>query len=154
MKAVSVIVSSVLLIAIVVAVASILNLWIISFSKTQTSQIGEKAETSISCSYGGINLRSLSYSSSNQILSGQIINTGNILLGNLTMYIIYDNATTQQFPLCRIGGSVQNCTNANLSLKKGEIVSFSLQIGSNYESVRISTNCTTVYDEATKSEIS
>ena len=153
MKGISVIVSAVLLIAITVAVASILNVWILSFSKTQTSEIGSRAEESITCSYGAISLRDLRFQSATSELQGKIVNTGNIKLGDLVLYIIYDNGTLSQNPLCKAGNSIVVCSSSNLTLKPSELALFKLKIGSNYDSVRISTNCTGVYDEVGKGDI-
>jgi flagellin-like protein len=154
MKGISPLVATVLLIALTIGTAVIISTWLTTFTRTSTEIVGGEASTNIICSYGGLNLKSLSYNSTTTKLAGYIENTGTIPLGNISLQIIYDNATDQKLPLCLSGSTVVNCTVANMTLKTREQISFNVWISSNFEKIRVVSNCSTSFDEVSKSDVS
>ena len=152
MKGLSPLVATILLIAFVIGVAGILSVWLTTFTRTTTELVGEETSKTIICSYGGISLYSLKYS--NGFLTGNIENTRSISLGNITLQIIYLNQTSQKNKLCLSGTVAINCTTANVSVSPRELVSFNVSASSNYDKIRVMTNCSSVFDEADKSEVS
>jgi hypothetical protein len=152
-KGISYFIAAILLIAFAVSIGGLISAWLISFTRTSTSTVGQQASTQISCSYGGVDLKNLRYI--NSYLSGQILNTGMITLGNLSLYVIYSNSSQQRFKLCSTGGVVVNCSDGyNLTLSPSDLISFNFSASSNYNRIRVSTNCTSIYDEALSSEVS
>ncbi len=152
MKGISPLVATVLLIAFVVSVAGILSIWLNSLTVSTTQLVGGEASTAITCSYGGIKLSDLSFS--NGFLTGGIENTGSITLGNLSLQIIYQNLTAQRIYLCLQAGVAKSCSAATLSLFPRDLVYFNVSISSNYDKIRVLTNCTSVYFEAERSDVS
>lgn len=152
MKGISPLLATILLIAFTVAVSGIISLWLISFSKTTTTTVGTEAETQLVCSYAGISLYDVKYS--NNYLSGTIENVGSVPLGNISLQVIYTNATQQKFELCLVGNQAISCSVSNISLTSyGDIVTFNISIGgSNYNKIRAIGNCSTAY-EITASEV-
>lgn len=139
MKAISPLIASVLLIAFTVAVGGVLSVWITSFTTSSTQTVEEQATTSLACSYGGVSLSNLKYCGGG--LSGRVENTGNIALGNITIQIVYANASMQKHY-------------RNVTIEVGEIDSFNVSCSSGYDKIRVSTNCSTVYDEEDSSKVS
>lgn len=155
MKGISPLIATVLLIAFTVAVAGIVNLWLTSFTRTSSETVSSQATTELICSYGGLSLGGLKYSSSTGNMSGDIENTGTIALGNITLQIIYTNATTNKIHLCLYGTRVESCSVSTFSTVAREKYSFNVSAGgSNYDKIRVISNCSTAYDEASSSEVS
>lgn len=154
MKGISALIATVLLIAFTVGTAGIISVWLTGFTKEQTGTIGDQASTSVLCSYGGINLRNLRFNGTTGLLNGSIENTGTIVLGSISLQILYTNASDQKNPLCKVGSQSVNCSTANLTLSAREMSSFSVSIASNYDKIRTYTNCSSVYDEAASTEVS
>lgn len=151
-KGISPLIAVVMLIAFVVAVAGILMNWLSGFATQETELVQEKSETSITCSYGSVSAKSAEYSDPR--LSATVENTGQISIGNVTLSVVYQNATSQQVELCGSAGGAVSCSNSNLSLGVGEQESFNVTIwGSNYDSVKVITNCTGVGDELERGDI-
>lgn len=134
MKGVSPLIATVLLIAFTISVAGIISIWLVGFSRTSSETIGSEASRQLICSYGGISLSNLRYSSSTGTLAGEVENTRSIVLGNITVQILYANATSQK-------------TYLNISLTPREKASFNISVSSNYDKIRAMTNCSSVYDE-------
>ena len=153
LKGISPLVATVLLIAFTVAVGGIVSVWILGFSRTQTSLVGKEAKESIICSYASIALSDVSYCSTTSTLSGKIENTGSVVIGDIKLSIILTNGTILENPLCEAGGKVIKCSSANLTLGVREIASFNLSSSSNYDLIRVSTNCSTCYDEIESSDV-
>jgi len=126
MKAISPIVATVLLIGIVVVIAGIVNIWTSNFFGS-TKDIKKEADTQVSCLNAKILSENIRYCSNR--LSGIIYNSGMENLGNITIFVIYQNGT-------------QQISDLNTSLLAGNVISFNVTIGSNYNLVRIATNCT------------
>jgi flagellin-like protein len=126
MKAISPIVATVLLIGIVVVIAGIVNLWTSNFFAS-TKDIKKEADTQVGCLNAKILSENIRYC--NTRLSGIIYNSGMENLGNITIFIIYQNGT-------------QQISDLNTSLLAGNVISFNVTVGSNYDLVRIATNCT------------
>lgn len=141
MKGISPFVASALLIAVAFVIAGIYEAWLISFSKGTTKEIGKHAEKKLICNNGGIALQNLVYNSSKGNLTGEIINTNLIPLGDINLEIFYSNATREE-------------KNLNMTLEPGEKNVFNIHINQNYEKIRVITNCSNVYDELSKNYIS
>lgn len=155
LKGISPLVATVLLISLVVAIAGIVSQWSNVFARDQTELVSEQATLSITCSYGNINLKDLRFQSASSRLSGSIENLGQIALGNVSLSILYQNASSQNVKLCNDPTGSVSCSVANLSLTVAERVGFNVTIwGSNYDTIRLSTNCTGVTDTATRGDVS
>lgn len=141
MKGLSPFIASVLLIAVAITVAGIFSGWFTNFIKTITSMIEGGEETRIQCNYGGIALSDLEYNTTSKYLSGYIENIDIIPLGNIDLEIFYDNATKEEKDLNKV-------------LEPGEKDVFDVTLNSNYEKIRVMTNCSNVYDEVSKSYVS
>ena len=151
MKGISPFIATVLLIAFTIVIAGVVNFWLTSFTKTTTEVISEETSTQIICQYGGILLKSLAYN--NPYLTGTTENTGSILLGNLNLEILYLNLTRENIHLCLIGSTAKSCTTSNITLSARESIQFNVSIGSNYDKIKIITNCTSIYDMAERNEV-
>jgi flagellin-like protein len=154
MKGISPLVATILLIAITVAVAGMVGSWLIGFTKTSAQTVQEKANIEIICGNGGISFSDVCYS--NNHLSGFITNTGTITLGNITITILYKNASIQRYYLSYAGGSTFAETSCcgNLSMLVGDKYKFNVSASSNYDRIRVNTNCTEkVSDELKASDV-
>lgn len=154
MKGISPLVATVLLIAFTVAVAGLLSNWLTGFTSQTTQQVATSSTNTLSCSYGGISLGSLKFSSTSNTLAGNIENTGTVSLGNVSLQIIYSNKTVANYFLCTVGGVANNCTSKNISIIPRDLITFNVSAQSTYETLRIATNCSGVFDSATSGEIS
>lgn len=153
-KGISPIVATVLLIAFTVSVAGILITWLSGFATTTTEQVGSTSTKLVTCSQGQINIRNLQYWSSAVKLSGVIENTGLIALGDLALSIIFQNATSQKIDLCTPASSAVSCSSANLTLGVAQQATFNITIGgSNYNEIRVITNCSGVVDTALRGDV-
>jgi flagellin-like protein len=137
MKAVSPIVATVLLIALVIIIAGIINIWLSNFTKS-TKDIKNEAETQVGCSNAKVSFQTIKYC--NGYLSGVIYNEGMKDLGNLTIYILYQNGTQQKNDL-------------NLTLNAGYMDKFNITVSRGYNLVELITNCTERGIEAKSSNI-
>ena len=140
-KGISPLIASVLLIALVIGIAGIYSGWFTNFIKTITSTIGKNEEIRIQCTYGEVSLRNLIYNITSENLTGEIENTDIIPLGNIDLEIFYNNVTKEDKDL-------------NMTLNPGEKDVFNIAIGSNYQKIRVLTNCSNVYDELSSNYIS
>jgi hypothetical protein len=133
------IIMTVIWILVWVFVPAILSyMWLTSFQNAATEAVGEQAETQVRCSYGSISLRNLKYC--NGALTGIIENIGTISLGNLKLQVVYKDGTAEK-------------TDLGKNLKSGELYPFSANIHSNYDAIRILTNCSSVIDEVSSEEV-
>lgn len=149
-KGISPLIATVLLIAFTVSVAAILGVWIPSFSREHTEEVGEHASREIYCSYAGISVSQLRFCNSR--LSGIVRNTNLMDIGNVTIQITFQNATPAQTIYLTESGTAG--THSNMSLKPNEIASFNVTIGgSNYDKIHVYTNCSNVYDDSVSSDI-
>ncbi|OYT42467.1 MAG: hypothetical protein B6U88_03295 [Candidatus Aenigmarchaeota archaeon ex4484_56] len=140
-KGVSPFIAVVLLVAFTLSVAAIFGGWITSFSKSTSQTVEERSSERIECAYGGIALNNLIYNSTSGNLTGTIENTDVITLGDIDLEIFYDNSTKQEIDL-------------NIELSPGEKDTFNQAIDSNYDKVRVFTNCSNVNDEVSSGDIS
>ncbi len=139
-KGISPLIATVLLIAFTIAVGGIISTWLIGYTTTHTSEVSSRSGIELTCIYGGVSISSLKYCNSR--FSGIIENTRTIDLGNLTLQIIYQNSTSQKI-------------NLNSSLQPVEQLSFNLTgVDSTYDKIRIMTNCSSVHDDASRSDVS
>jgi len=139
MKGVSPLIATILLIAFTLSVAGIVSIWLTGFARTSTETVGKESSTQLICSYGGIALSNLKFS--NNRLSGSIENTRTIILGNITIQVLYTNASSPQTEKLYV------------SLTPREKYSFNISISYNYDKIRVITNCSSVYDEVGSSEV-
>jgi len=154
MKGISPIIATILLIAMTVAVAGIAGSWLLTFSKTSTGTVGQKADLELLCNKGGISFSEICYS--NNYISGYITNTGTIALGNITIQIMYTNASQQTNYLSYGGGIITTSASCcgNLSMYANEKFKFNISASSDYDRMYIFTNCTgKVTDEVKASDI-
>jgi flagellin-like protein len=155
MKGISPLIATVLLISVTIAIAGIVWQWSGGFFQDQTERVSEQSDRTILCSYGSINVKDLRFQTTQSRLSGNIENTGQIAIGNVSISIVYQNSTSQTIKLCTDPTGSVSCTGGNLSLDIAERVGFNVSIwGSNYDSIRIGTNCTQVTDTADRGDIS
>jgi len=150
-KAISPLVATVLLIGFTVAVAGIVVVWLTTFATTSTEDVGEKTETELYCAYGGIRISDLQFC--NNYLSGILHNTNLIDIGNITIQITYLNATpAKTIYLAQNGTSISGYS--EMGLKPRELATFNVSIGgSNYNKVHVYTNCSNVYDDAGRADV-
>jgi len=145
-KAVSDMIATVLLIAFTVAVAGIVSVWITGFTSTTTEQVSEQSAKELYCAYGGISVSSLVYCGG--YFSGVVTNTNLVDLGNITLQVLFDNSTNQNIKLNRSSGGVF------MSLTPRELDSFNVSIGgNNYDRLHFYTNCSNVYDDAVRADV-
>ena len=143
-KGVSPLIATVLLIAFTIAVGGIISVWLTQFTGTTTETVGKESQIQIVCGTGGIAFSNVKYC--NNYLYGEVTNTGSISLGNITFTILYNNASRELF-YTQYNGTVNKLTACcgNLAMFPAEKFNFNFSIGgSNYEIVRVTTNCTTV----------
>jgi len=143
-KGVSPFIATVLLVAFAIAIAAVFGGWLSSFTQTTTEEVQEHSEKRITCSYGGIALEDLEYNKTAGNLSGKIENTDIIVLGNIDFEIFYTDASRDKLDL-------------NMTLEPGERDTFNQIVTkmntTGYDKIRVITNCSNVYDEATSSDV-
>ena len=144
-KGISPFISTVLLIAFAIAVAAIFGGWLSTFTQTTTEDVQEHSEKRVTCTYGGIVLEDLEYNKTTANFSGKVENTDIIALGNIDFEIFYTDASRTKLDL-------------NMTLDPGEKDTFNRNVTkmntTSYNKIRVITNCSNVYDEATSSDIS
>jgi flagellin-like protein len=154
-KGISPLIATVLLIAFTVAVAGIVSVWITTFTTTSTQSVSGHSETELVCVYAGVKLSDLKYCSSNGRMSGIVENTNLIDLGNITLQVIYQNASSQKIYLCLNGSSCNALGASTMALTPREKQSFNVSIGgSNYDKIHLYTNCTNAYYDLTSGDVS
>lgn len=152
-KGISPFIAVILLIAFTVGVSGIISVWLSGYTQTTSNIVSNQSTTEITCTYGGISLKNLKYSVGN--VSGTIENTGTISLKEIQIQALFKNATSLKVAMCGTATAPFNCSSANLSLSSREAASFNVSIGgSNYNDIRVITNCASVYDEVDASEVS
>jgi flagellin-like protein len=155
MKGISPLVATVLLIAFTVSIAGIISAWLTSFARTTTSTVSEESERQLLCLHASLSLRSATYSSSSNSLIGVLENSGEVPIGNISLQIIYNDATSQKFELCLVGDRVLNCSVSNLTLARyGDTATFNVSVSSydKIDRVIVIGNCST-RDEIRANEI-
>lgn len=151
MKGISAFIATALLIVFTVAIGGMISLWLTGFTSTTTKTISGESGNKTTCMYAGISLRNLNFA--NPYLTGRIENTGNVVLGNINLQILYQNASTQKIPLCLVSGTAQACTSSDIILSQSNVISFSVSSGSNYDKIRLTSNCSGVADEAERIDV-
>ncbi len=143
-KGVSPFIATVLLIAFSIAVATIFGGWLTSFTQTTTEEVQERSEKRVTCNYGGIALEDLNYNKTTGNFSGKVENTDIIVLGNIDFEIFFTDASRTELDL-------------NMALESGEKNIFNENVikmnTTGYDKIRVITNCSNVYDEATSSDV-
>lgn len=132
-KGLSPLIATVLLVAFTMAVAIILSNWVLDYSRTQTQILNEKGSKQIGCSAAWLAFETPVYNSTAKKFSVEVINQGNVPLGDFKMIVIYNNGSSAEYIIAP----------ANLSLSPGLPVSVSnTSIDSNaITRVRIPHNC-------------
>ena len=138
MRAVSPIIATVLLIALVVIVAAIINLWISNFTGS-TKEMREEADTQLFCSKTEVSFGNMKYCNSH--MSGVIHNSGTSDIENLVFFVLYQNGT-------------QQINDLNKTLISGYVEVFNFTANSEYAIVGILTNCTDKDFSLKRNEIS
>jgi len=155
-KGVSPLIATVLLIAFTIAVAGIISVWLTQFTTTTTQTVSGQGTTQILCGTGGIALSNVQYCNATGApvyVTGYISNTGSIGLGNITMTILYADASRETAYLNNNGGTlVRNSTCCgNFTFLPTDKYLFNFTFSkANIDTIRVTTNCTTlkVTDEA------
>ena len=146
-KGISDMIASVLLVAFTVAAFGIIVTWGTNYISETTQDVSEKSDTELNCIYGSISVSDLSYC--NDYLYGIIENTGMIDVKNLTLQIIYSNASSITYPLNTSDDS------EFLSLIPGTLGSFNESCDSNYDKIHLYTlTCPDVKDDAEPADVS
>jgi len=116
-----------------------------SLTKETTETVGVHSKRKVTCSYGGIALEDLEYNKTIANFTGKVENTDLIALGDIDFEIFYDDDTRGKLDL-------------NMSLESGEKNTFNQDVTkmntTTYNKIRVITNCSNVYDEATSSDVS
>jgi flagellin-like protein len=151
-KGISPLIATILLIAFTVSVAAILGMWIPTFTKEHTEEIGGQAGRELYCAYGGVSVSQLQFC--NDRLSGILRNTNLVDIGNVTVQVTFLNATSAQTLYLTQSGVAATAGHSNMSLTPNQVASFNVTIGgSNYKQVHVYTNCSNVYDDVYASDI-
>jgi flagellin-like protein len=151
-KGVSPLIATVLLIAFTIAVGGIISVWLTSFTTTTTQTVGQQSQTQIVCGTGGIQLSNVGYCS--PYITGYVSNTGSISLGNITFTVLYADTTREMF-YTQYNSTVMKLSTCcgNFTMLPGEKYWFNFSISkSNYQILRVVTNCTTITDEVDNSK--
>jgi flagellin-like protein len=146
MKGISPLIASVLLIAFTVAVGGILSIWLVGFTTTNTNIISEQTTDELECSYAAVSIRNLRYNTTSSNITGMVENTKWRTIGNVSILILYKNQTSYKLRLNDTAGN-------RLTLDPRDTYSFSITTASNYDKIRVMTNCSSVYDEASSSDV-
>jgi flagellin-like protein len=154
MKGISPVVATVLLIAITVGMVGLVSVFTTDFFRTTTDTVKSQSDTQIDCSFSGVSLHTLRFA--NNYLSGHVENVGKIVLGNVSINVIYQNSTTERFDLCDSGSNTVRCSagSGNTSLSLSELNTFNIAISSStYDRIRVFTNCTEATDTAQRGDV-
>ncbi len=98
-KGLSPLVATVLLVAFTMAVAIILSNWVLDYSRTQTQILNEKGSKQVGCSSAWLAFESPVYNSTQKRFSVEIINQGNVPLGDFKMIVIYNNGSSSEYAI-------------------------------------------------------
>lgn len=132
-------------------VEGVVKTWLTgSFASTQT--FVKQSETDVYCRHAGIAMADLKYCIRENGLSGTIKNTDLNDLGSITLHIVYQNASSQTIYLSEVGNARMGWSMMALPAKSEAFFSV-YGISSNYDRIHLSTNCTNVYDDATRSDV-
>ncbi|MFH0890284.1 MAG: archaellin/type IV pilin N-terminal domain-containing protein [Candidatus Aenigmatarchaeota archaeon] len=132
-KGLSPLIATVLLVAFTMAVAIVLSNWVLDYSKAQTQVLDTRGSQQVGCSGAWLDADSAVYNTTARRFSTEIVNKGNVPLGEFKMIIIYNNGTSNEYIIAP----------ANLSLGPGVPVSIqNVSVDSSaITRVRIPHNC-------------
>ncbi|MBI3412608.1 MAG: hypothetical protein HY051_00820 [Candidatus Aenigmarchaeota archaeon] len=132
-KGLSPLIATVLLVAFSMAVGIILSSWVLDYSRTQTQTLNEKGSKQVGCSSAWLAFETPVYNSTLKRFSTEVINQGNVPLGDFKMVVLFNNGSSAEYIIAP----------ANLSLGPGVPVSVSnTSIDTNaITRVRIPHNC-------------
>jgi len=154
MKGVSDLIATILIVALAVAVAGLVSVWVTGFTRQSTEIVSSQANLEIICNDGSISFSDTNCCSTSKYFSGFISNNGKIPLGNITFQIMYTNGTQEKLYLYYASGVITaNSTfPGNFSLARGEQYKFNLSLGScTIDRVAMNTNCTAKVQDLVKS---
>ena len=152
MKAISPLLSEVLLILIVVSIASIFSLWMVNYSKTQTFLIENQSSKKVECSNANLAIYEPYFC--NNYLSFHLRNTGLVKLEGISILVIYPNEDIWQKEICSSNGSFFLCGKSNVTIYPSEEIFLNFSTPA-FSKVKIfSLECPSVYDVLLSSETS
>ena len=142
-KAISPILAAVFLLVLTLSIAGFLGKWMLEYWEKLGKKEREKIESERICRFGKIGLREVKANlTSNQIIA-RIENKGNIALGNLTLYLI-NKTSVEKIVL-----------NFSLEPEAERFIEIVPQMNvSTLELIKLTTNCSKVWDEVEKEVIS
>ena len=105
-KGISPLIAAVLLIAFTMAVAGILTAWVTTFTQDTADQVGEDAEQTVSCSFGGLSIYEAVH---DEDLTVSVANTGTVDFGEVNVAAFLEDGSTEQSTIDGISsGSVES----------------------------------------------
>ncbi len=156
MKGVSVLISFVLIILLTITTAVIINLWIVSFSRSSAETIVSREETRISCLNANLAFEKILFCKKNGFgdLYGTIINNGNLKLEGIRIDVLYQNLSLEKIELCRVNDKLISCSNSDAEISVGERLGYNLTINSNFKTIYLtSIQCPEVRDRVEASDV-
>ncbi len=114
-KGLSPLIATVLLVAFTMAVAIILSNWVLDYSRTQTQILNEKGSKQVGCSSAWLAFEGPVYNSTMKKFSVEVINQGNVPLGNFKMIIIYNNGSSSEYEIAPVNLSLSPGTPSSVS---------------------------------------
>jgi len=154
MKGISSFIATILLVALVIAMAPIISVWVTGFMHTSTETISSQANLEIICNDGSISFSDTNCCSTSKYFSGILWNNGKIALGNVSFQLMYLNGSQERLYLYYASGLISaNATSpGNFSMSRGDQFRFNLSLGScTIDRVVVSTNCTAKVQDTVKS---
>ncbi len=112
-KGLSPLIATVLLVAFTMAVAIVLSNWVLDYSKAQTQVLNTRGSQQVGCSGAWLDAEGAVYNTTAKRFSTEIMNKGDVPLGDFKMIVIYNNGSSSEYLIAP----------ANLSLGSGVSVS-------------------------------
>jgi len=95
-KGISPMLASIILIAFVISVASIIGPWLVDFIGESTEDATERGEKDIECTYAGLHVRGVTEEQNeNTTLSAEVENVGDIDLSDFWVELTYEDASIE-----------------------------------------------------------
>lgn len=96
-KAISPLISVVLLVALTIATAGIVSQFYLKFTRERTREVSDRGSETITCSYAGLYINDAMYNASTKRMVLDVTNTGQIDLSDFKIQIQYGNRSTSEF---------------------------------------------------------
>ncbi len=115
---ISPLIAAVLLIAFTMAVAAILTAWVTTFTQETTTEVGDKGQEQIECSFAGLSIYDAVYTSSDDSLTVAIANTGTRDLSDgVSVVLSYADGTVESTNMTGLNtGEVDSVTFSTLGI--------------------------------------